>query len=78
MKPAVATELLLEVPFRLDSLTQAEAPVGSDGVWHRYVITQGANEITGLRAGTQAEVRRLVDEMIERLNERRLGKNKKK
>lgn len=78
MKPAVATELLLEVPFRLDSLTPAEAPTGSDGVWHRYVITQGANEITGLRAGSQIEVRRLVDEMIERLNERRLGKSKKK
>ena len=78
MKPAAATEALLEVPFRLDSISPVAAPAGSEGVWHRYVILQGTNEITGLRAGTQAEVTRLVDDMIERLNERRLGKNKKK
>jgi hypothetical protein len=78
MKPAAATEALLEVPFRVESITPVEAPKGSDGVWHRYVIMQGTNEITGLRAGTQAEVTRLVDDMIERLNERRLGKHKKK
>lgn len=78
MKPAAVTEALLEVPFRLDSITPVAAPAGSEGIWHRYVISQGTNEITGLRAGTQAEVTRLVDDMIERLNERRLGKNKKK
>jgi hypothetical protein len=78
MKPAAATEAWLEVPFVLNSVTPAAAPTGSDGVWHRYVISQGANEITGLRAGTHAEVTRLVDEMIERLNERRIGKQKKK
>lgn len=78
MKPAVATEALLEVPFRVESITPVDAPTGSDGVWHRYVISQGTNEITGLRAGTRPEVTRLVDEMIERLNERRLGKQKKK
>ena len=72
------TEVLLEVPFRLASITPAEAPTGSEGPWFRYVILQGANEITGLRAGTQTEVQRLVDEMIERLNERRIGKAKKK
>lgn len=77
MKPST-TEMLLEVPFRLESITPAEAPAGSDGPWFRYVIAQGANEITGLRAGSQSEVQRLVDEMIERLNERRLGKAKKK
>lgn len=77
MKPAV-TEALLEVPFRLDSITLAKAPEGCEGVWHRYVITQGTNEITGMRAGSQAEVQRLVDEMIERLNMRRMGKSNKK
>jgi hypothetical protein len=77
MKPA-PTEMLLEVPFRLASITPAEAPVGSEGQWYRYVISQGENEITGLRAGSQTEVQRLVDEMIERLNERRIGKAKKK
>lgn len=72
------TEVLLEVPFRLVSITAADAPVGSDGPWHRYVILQGENEITGLRAGSQSEVQRLVDDMVERLNERRIGKAKKK
>lgn len=78
MKPAAVTEALLEVPFRLDSITLVEAPAGCDGVWHRYVITQGSNEITGMRAGSHAEVQRLVDEMIERLNQRRIGKSNKK
>lgn len=78
MKPAVALEALLEVPFRLDSITLAAAPPGCEGVWHRYVITQGTNEITGMRAGSHAEVTRLVDEMIERLNQRRIGKTNKK
>lgn len=73
-----ATEVLLEVPFELASLTSAESPDGSEGPWFRYVISQGTNEITGLRAGSRGEVQRLVDEMVERLNERRLGKFKKK
>lgn len=78
MKPSATTEAWLEVPFVLSSVTPVAAPEGSEGVWHRYVILQGENEITGLRAGTHAEVTRLVDEMIERLNERRIGKQKKK
>lgn len=78
MKPAAVTEAVLEVPFRLDSISPVPAPEGSDGVWHRYVITQGTNEITGMRAGTRDEVQRLVDEMIERLNQRRVGKSNKK
>ena len=78
MKPAAVTEAVLEVPFRLDSISPVSAPEGSDGVWHRYVITQGTNEITGMRAGTRDEVQRLVDEMIERLNQRRVGKSNKK
>lgn len=78
MKPAAATETWLEVPFTLLSVTPAEAPPGAEGVWHSYVISQGANQITGLRAGTRAEVTQLVDEMIERLNDRRIGKQKKK
>jgi len=77
MKPST-TEMLLEVPFRLESLTPAEAPAGSEGTWFRYVIAQGTNEITGLRAGSRTEVQRLIDEMIERMNERRIGKAKKK
>ena len=78
MKSVAVTDPSLETPFRLESLTPAEAPAGSDGCWYRYVILQGNNEITGLRAGSQIEVQQLVDEMIERLNERRLSRSKKK
>lgn len=78
MKSVVAADPVLEMPFRLDSLTPAEAPPGSDGCWYRYVICQGSNEITGLRAGSQIEVQQLLDEMVERLNDRRMSRNKKK
>jgi hypothetical protein len=76
-KPSVL-ETVLELPFKLDSIARTEAPDGADGVWHSYVISQGANTITGVRAGTQAEVTTLVHDMIERLNERRLGKQRPK
>lgn len=78
MKQAAANDAWLDVPFVLHSVTPTEAPPGSDGMWHSYVIAQGDNRITGMRAGTHAEVTQLVDAMIERLNERRIGKQKKK
>jgi hypothetical protein len=78
MKPTAATEAWLEAPFVRQSVTPVATPSGCEGVWHSYVIAQGDNQITGLRAGGYAEVTRLVDEMIERLNERRIGKQKKK
>lgn len=78
VKNAVATEAWLEVPFVRESVTPVAAPEGCEGVWHKYVISQGENQITGLRAGTMADVVRQVDEMTERLNERRIGKQKRK
>ena len=77
MKPTSVTEAMLEVPFKLDSLSPAPAPAGMDGVWHSYVIMQGTNRITGLRAGSRNEVSRQLDDMVERLNERRVGKQRK-
>ncbi len=70
----LTTEAFLELPFKVDSISRTSAPDGAEGVWHCYVISQGTNTITGVRAGTHAEVTRLVDEMIARLNERRSGK----
>ena len=64
----------VELQFKLDSICQATPPTGAEGVWHRYVISQGTNKIAGVRAGTHAEVTSLVQEMVERLNERREGK----
>lgn len=65
-----ATQSLLETPFEVELISEAPAPAGADGVWHQYVIAQGANRITGLRCGTRSEVDRLVREMVGRLNER--------
>jgi hypothetical protein len=78
MKAASATEAWLEVPFVRTSVAPIAPPEGSEGLWHKYVISQGDNEITGLRAGTLNEVIRHVDELTERLNERRVGKQKHK
>lgn len=68
------TETFLELPFKVDSILTSAAPAGAEGLWHSYVISQGTNVITGIRAGTHSEVRMLVDGMVERLNERRAGK----
>jgi hypothetical protein len=73
-KAASATEITVELPFKLDSISKATAPGGAPGVWHSYVISQGANTIAGMRVGTQAEVTTLLHDMIERLNDRRTGK----
>lgn len=68
----------MELPFTLDSISKAAAPSGADGVWHSYVISQGTNKIAGVRAGTHEEVTRLLQEMVERLNDRREGKPRPK
>jgi hypothetical protein len=78
MKATSATEAWLEVPFVRSSVTPIAAPEGCEGLWHKYVISQGDNEITGLRAGTLTEVTQHVDDLTERLNERRIGKQKHK
>lgn len=62
---------ILEIPFQLESITPVAPPSGSDGLWHQYVISQGSNMITGVRAGSRTEVGDALDQMIDRLNERR-------
>jgi hypothetical protein len=73
-KAANRTEITVELPFKLESIAKAAAPGGAAGVWHSYVISQGTNTIEGVRAGTHAEVTTLLNDMVERLNERREGK----
>jgi hypothetical protein len=70
------TETFLELPFKVDSISRASAPAGAEGVWHSYVISQGTNTIKGIRAGTLAEVTALLQDMIERLNDRRAGRKR--
>jgi len=64
-----------EAPFQLESITAVDAPDGLAGKnWHRYVITQGANQIVGHRQGSGTAVRSAVEAMVESLNLRRVGK----
>jgi hypothetical protein len=68
---------VLDVPFQVDLISQVPAPDGSSDIWQQYVISQGANTITGLRPGARAEVASQLAEMVERLNQRRMGKKPK-
>ncbi len=61
---------LAEAPFRLESIDEIAAPQGQHGVWQRYVITQGANTIVGMRPGVLSEVSVLLEQQVERLNMR--------
>jgi len=73
-KRKAAVDALLEIPFRIDTIDQVPAPDGSDAIWQRYVITQGANTIVGLRAGARSDAVPHIEDMVARLNERRMGK----
>ena len=68
---------VLEVPFQVDKISEVAAPDGSNDVWQQYVISQGTNIITGLRPGSRVDVAAQLDEMVARLNERRVGKKPK-
>lgn len=64
------TGLVSEIPFRLDSISPVPDPEGGSSPWHRYIIIQGSNTITGMRCGSRAELIPLLESMVERLNER--------
>jgi hypothetical protein len=59
---------IADTPFCLESVDEVPAPEGQEGVWQRYVITQGANTIVGMRAGVHSEVSALLAQYVERLN----------
>ena len=48
-------------------------PIGGTG-WYCYVIGQGTNTIRGYRQGSLDAVRQSVEDIVLRLNERRLGR----
>jgi hypothetical protein len=71
-KPVAARQ---DHPFKLSSITRAEAPEGAISAdWYRYEIAQGANAIVGHREGSLSAVTQAVADIVTRLNERRLGK----
>lgn len=56
------------------SVEPAEAPGDLGGKnWYRYVIDQGENRICGYRQGSRQGVTKSIEEIVERLNERRMG-----
>ena len=60
----------IEKLYRLDSVDSAPAPAGSEGSWYRYVIVQGTNKIVGFRSGPLAQLKPILEDMVNRLNER--------
>lgn len=63
-------------PFRVVELTRTEPPDEEDDrEWYRYVISQGDQPIVGMRQGSKRSVKAAVDELVLRMNERRLGKS---
>ena len=63
-------------PFEFVELEQVEPPDGSDeGRWYRYVISQGEQSIVGHRRGTKKKVREAVKDIVQRMNERRMGRS---
>jgi hypothetical protein len=66
---------LIEDDYEIISVesTVPPEPMGGAG-WHCYVIGQGANTIRGFQQGSLETVRQSVEEIVTRLNERRLGK----
>ena len=61
--------------YLLVSIAKARSPLGADERdWHRYVISQGRNQIVGHRPGSPEEARRAVEELIIQLNSRRIVK----
>jgi hypothetical protein len=64
-----------EDDYRVLSVQPTEPPGNLEGSdWHCYEIAQGENRIRGYRRGNFDSVRKSVDEIVVRLNERRIGK----
>ena len=59
-------------PYELKTVKKSDAPSGSDGGnWIKYEITQGTNVITGYRQGSVTAIKRVAEEIVVGLNERR-------
>ena len=62
-------------PFKIIELTKTDPPESDDArEWYRYVISQGDKPIVGMRQGSKRSVKMAIEEVVLRMNERRLGK----
>ena len=67
---------LNEEDYEIVSVEPTDPPRDMVGIgWHRYIIVQGSNTIRGYQQGNIEGVRRSVEEIVARLNERRYGKS---
>lgn len=66
----------VDQPFEIVSIQSAKPPPGTEGTgWCRYVISQGGeNVIRGFRQGDPMTVTWAVEQIVEQMNERRMGK----
>jgi hypothetical protein len=61
--------------YEIVAVESAEAPDDQGGAdWYRYTISQGTNKIFGYRRGDLHSITKSVQELVLRLNERRVGK----
>ena len=61
--------------YEIRSIEPADPPPDIEGNdWHRYVIGLGEETISGYQRGSRKAVTQSVQEIVERLNERRYGK----
>lgn len=66
---------MIEDDYKIVSVESTIPPEHMDGSgWYCYVIEQGSNTIRGYQQGSLDAVRQSVEEIVARLNERRLGK----
>ncbi len=57
--------------FTVDSIEQTESPEnGGSETWYRYVLKSKRTSITGMRAGSLAQVTEHAERVAEQLNER--------
>lgn len=62
-------------PFKIIELAKTDPPeVDDQREWYRYVISQGDKPIVGMRQGSKRSVKLAIEEVVLRMNERRLGK----
>jgi hypothetical protein len=76
LNPAVNPDLNREAEYRVESIARTTTPAGLEGTWYQYVIAQGTNMINGMRCGSKSQVDDEIRDMVERLNERRVGKTR--
>jgi len=66
---------IIEENFEIVSVEPTDTPDGMEGDgWFCYKIAQGTNSIRGFRQGTRKSVLLATEEIVNQLNERRLGK----